>query len=57
MSSARCQPKPEKLETGSSQNGDNNKVKGIINDAKGGAKGTPRGAAPRRRSKANRITS
>jgi len=33
-------PKPEKLETGSSQNGDNNKVKGIINQAKGEAKGT-----------------
>jgi len=35
--------KPEKLESGSPQNGDNNKVKGIINDAKGEAKGT---AAP-----------
>ena len=33
-------PKPEKLETGSSQNDDNNKVKGIINAAKGEAKGT-----------------
>ena len=32
--------KPEKLETGSSQNGDNNKVKAIINEAKGDAKGT-----------------
>jgi polysaccharide biosynthesis/export protein len=28
-------PKPERLETGSSQNDDNNKVKGIISEAKG----------------------
>jgi polysaccharide biosynthesis/export protein len=32
--------KPEKLETGSSQNGDNNKLKEIINDAKGTKQGT-----------------
>jgi len=37
--------KPEKLETGSSQNGDNNKVKGIINAAKGDAKGDAKGMA------------
>jgi polysaccharide export outer membrane protein len=35
--------KPEKLETGSSQNGDNNKVKEIINAAKGAAKGDAKG--------------
>jgi polysaccharide export outer membrane protein len=32
-------PKPEKLETGPSQNGGDSKVKDLINDAKGGAKG------------------
>jgi polysaccharide export outer membrane protein len=37
--------KPEKLETGSSQNSDNNKVKGIINEAKGVAKGDAKGTA------------
>jgi len=37
--------KPEKLETGSSQNGDNNKVKGIINEIKGDAKGDAKGTA------------
>ena len=37
--------KPEKLETGSSQNGDSNKVKGIINDLKGDAKGDAKGTA------------
>jgi polysaccharide export outer membrane protein len=38
--------KPEKLEAGPSQNGDNNMVKGIINAAKGDAKGTDaKGAA------------
>jgi polysaccharide export outer membrane protein len=37
--------KPEKLETGSSQNGDNNKVKGIVNEIKGDAKGDAKGAA------------
>jgi polysaccharide export outer membrane protein len=38
-------PKPEKLETGPSQNGDNNTVKGIVNEIKGDAKGTA-AAAP-----------
>src|SRR5262249_51135969 len=37
--------KPEKLETGSSQNGDNNKVKAIINEAKGDTKGNAKGDA------------
>jgi polysaccharide biosynthesis/export protein len=37
--------KPEKLETGSSQSGDNNKVKGIINEIKGDAKGNAKGDA------------
>ncbi|HMB27134.1 MAG TPA: polysaccharide biosynthesis/export family protein [Blastocatellia bacterium] len=37
--------KPEKLETGVSQNGANNKAKAIINDAKGNAKGDAKGTA------------
>jgi len=38
-------PKPEKLETGAPQNGVDNKVKDLINDAKGAAAGTATGAA------------
>jgi polysaccharide biosynthesis/export protein len=38
-------PKPEKLETGAQQNGLDNKVKDLINNAKGAATGTATGAA------------
>jgi polysaccharide export outer membrane protein len=38
-------PKPEKLETGAPQNGLDNKVKDLINNAKGAATGTATGAA------------